>query len=434
MSTLILGGGLAGVSLASYLDDESIILEAQDRIGGLSRSFAFGGSHFDVGPHILFSKNEHALGELLSSCRTNRIRRSNRILHAGKLVKYPFENDLSSLPPAERDRCLHEFLNNPYRNYEANNMLQFFLKIFGEGITRLYLQPYNEKIWKFDPAFMDTQMVERIPRPPDEDIRKSAAGESTEGYLHQLYFNYPAEGGIESVVRGFSAKASSKASVHAPVAIKTLARRARGWQVDTDKGSFSAERLVNCMPLHELFNYLSAPDNVKRALAALRYNSIHIIVLKLAQDNIGDNFAVNTAERSIIFHRLSKLNFLGESYKPEDGGSFVMAEVTFRPDSELAALDGDALIARVTDDLQRLGLAEKSAVRDAVCKTFKYAYVIYDLDHKRNKSAVVNYLAEAGITCCGRFAEFEYLNMDAIIAHAHAAAQKLNGERTCLKK
>ena len=422
------------MSLASYLDDESIILEAQDRVGGLARSFPFSGSHFDVGPHILFSKDTHALGELLGSCRTNRIRRSNRILHAGKTVKYPFENDLSSLPSDERDRCLHEFLNNPYHAYEAQNMLQFFLKTFGEGITRLYLQPYNEKIWKFDPAFMDTQMVERIPRPPDDDIRKSAAGEATEGYLHQLYFNYPHEGGIESVVRGFSARAAAKASVHAPVKIQSIARKARGWQVVTDKGSFAGERLVNCMPLHEIFQYLSAPEEVRQSLNALRYNSIHIVVLKVAQDNIGDNFAVNTADRSVIFHRLSKLNFLGENYTPKDAGSLIMAEVTFRPGSELASLSHENLIARVTDDLQRLELVDKAAVRDAVCKTFKYAYVIYDLDHKHNKAVVVNYLAEAGIVCCGRFAEFEYLNMDAIVAHAHSTAQKLNEDKKCLKK
>ena len=53
-------------------------------------------------------------------------------------------------------------------------MLQFFLVTFGEGITDLFLRPYNEKIWKFDPSMMDTQMVERIPKPPPEDIIRSA--------------------------------------------------------------------------------------------------------------------------------------------------------------------------------------------------------------------------------------------------------------------
>ena len=99
----------------------------------------------------------------------DKIRRSNRILHKKRFVQYPFENDLSKLPPEDLDYCVNGFLHNPYENYNAQNMLQFFLKTFGEGITNTYLRPYNEKIWKFDPSFMDTQMVNRIPKPPKED-------------------------------------------------------------------------------------------------------------------------------------------------------------------------------------------------------------------------------------------------------------------------
>ena len=120
-----------------------------------------------------------------------KLRRSNKILYKKKFIKYPFENELSKLPKKDLDYCLNSFLNNPFENFKYHNMLQFFLKNFGEGITRTYLEPYNRKIWKFDPTFMDTQMVERIPKPPKEDIIKSAKGISTEGYKHQLYFHYP---------------------------------------------------------------------------------------------------------------------------------------------------------------------------------------------------------------------------------------------------
>ena len=70
-------------------------------------------------------------------------------------------------------------------------MKDFFLKNFGEGIFNLYLGPYNNKIWKMNTSKLDTQMVERIPRPPDQDIINSAKGVVTEGYKHQLYFHYP---------------------------------------------------------------------------------------------------------------------------------------------------------------------------------------------------------------------------------------------------
>ena len=155
----ILGGGVAGLSLASFIDRQATVLESQPVVGGLSRSYDMNGIAYDIGPHIIFSKNQQVLDLHTTMIETNRLRRSNRIVYKGRYVKYPFENDLAALDADEKDYCLKEFLSNPYEHYQPANMLQFFLSTFGEGITRLYLQPYNEKIWKFDPAFMSTQTM-----------------------------------------------------------------------------------------------------------------------------------------------------------------------------------------------------------------------------------------------------------------------------------
>jgi len=48
----------------------------------------------------------------------------------------------------------------------------------------------------------------------------------------------------------------------------------------------------------------------------------------------------------------------------------------------------------------------------------KYAYVIYDLDYQQHIGVVRAFCREQGIDLVGRFAEFEYLNMDACIRHA----------------
>ena len=168
------------------------MFEKESRIGGLCRSFqSQEGIYWDIGPHITFSKDQETLDFMTSLVPMAQIRRSNQIFYQGRYVKYPFENDLASLPERDRDYCLDTFLNNPYENYPADNMLAFFYKTFGEGITRSFLEPYNRKIWKYETSFMDTQMVERIPKPPPEDVINSAKGIQTEGYKHQLYFHYP---------------------------------------------------------------------------------------------------------------------------------------------------------------------------------------------------------------------------------------------------
>ena len=227
----ILGGGLSGLSLAYFLQKHQRIaaievLEKAAAPGGLCRSFPFAGVQYDVGPHIMFSKNNEVLDLMVRLLGENvhKLRRSNKIFHDGRFVKYPFENELSALAPRERDWCLETFLDNPYASYVPATMLEFFLATFGEGITNLYLRPYNEKIWKFDPAFMDTQIVERIPKPPAEDIIRSAKGKASEGYLHQLHFFYPRQGGIQSLVRGFVDGLGGKVTLHTNAGVERIVR------------------------------------------------------------------------------------------------------------------------------------------------------------------------------------------------------------------
>ena len=425
-SAIILGGGIAGLSLASFLDERCTILERNEVVGGLSRSYKINGIDYDIGPHIIFSKNEEVLRLHTEMIPTSKIRRSNQIFYKGRYIKYPFENDLGSLPAEDRDRCLQEFLENPYENYEPKNMLQFFLKTFGEGITQSYLQPYNQKIWKFDPSCMDTQMVERIPKPPKEDVIASASGVATEGYTHQLYFYYPVSGGFQTLVDAYAEKASIKGAVKTGINISSINKEGEDWVVCTNNGEIRGQKLINCMPLHELFKIMPHPDYVASALKALLYNSIHIVTIHVKSDRIGDHFALYIPDQDIIFHRLSKLNFLGEKYCHADGSTTLMAEVTFIPDSYLAKMNIKDIENTVISDLVRLNFISAKDVLDIETRTEKYAYVIYDLDHRKNADLVLGYLRELGIESVGRFAEFEYLNTDGVVEHTLALARRLN--------
>jgi len=424
---VILGGGIAGLSLASFIDRQAKILESKNEVGGLSRSYAMNGIVHDIGPHIIFSKNKQVLDLHTTMIETNRIRRSNRILYKGRFVKYPFENDLAALDSEARDYCLKEFLSNPYEHYKPANMLQFFLSTFGEGITRLYLQPYNEKIWKFDPSFMDTQMVDRIPKPPAEDVIKSANGIVTEGYTHQLYFHYPKSGGFQTLVNAYRDRALSKGHhIHTGVQIQRLQRTDPGWVVHTKQGVIEATQIVNCMPLPELFKLLDSSEEAKRHLNDLKYNSIYIIMVQVKKDNIGDHLGIYIPDQNIIFHRLCKLNFLGDNYKLPNNQSTLMAEVTFRPGSYLASLPQQQIVDQVLQGLVAQKFIERGDVIDTTIRFEPYAYVIYDLDHRRNADFVLDYLRNKGIHSVGRFAQFEYLNTDGVVEQTLKLAQQIN--------
>ncbi len=439
MNLCILGGGLSGVSLAYFLQDnpqikQIDIIEKNERLGGLCRSFQKKGVCYDIGPHIIFSKDKEVLNLMtnLLGKNINKLRRSNKIFYKGRFVKYPFENELSALPEKDREYCLNAFLHNPYENYGASNMLHFLLKTFGEGITNTYLRPYNEKIWKFDPSFMDTQMVDRIPKPLREDIINSANGVATEGYLHQLYFYYPPKGGIESLIKAFANKFNDGVNVILNSNVAEVQRINNKWRLKTDTEVFdNYDLLVSTIPIHSLIKAYKAdvPKNVVEAIGDLKYNSIIITIINVRKDNLGDNFAVMVPDKDIIFHRVSKLNFLGDGYCKKDGSSSLMVEITYRKNSLVDKMSNEDIVDKILDGLEELKFIDTGKdVNFTEARRFEYAYVIYDLNHRKNMGLIRSYFADQGIRLCGRFGEFEYLNMDAVIRHAKDLVEKLELE------
>ena len=437
MNYTILGGGLSAISLAYYLQEnpnisEIRILEKDDTLGGLCRTYEKNGIEYDVGPNIIFSKNKEIL-ELMNGLLGNnidKIRRSNRILHKKRFVQYPFENDLSKLPPEDLDYCVNGFLHNPYENYNAQNMLQFFLKTFGEGITNTYLRPYNEKIWKFDPSFMDTQMVNRIPKPPKEDILRSAAGETVDGYTHQLYFTYPKQGGTEALIKAFIDKLSAKVKIHTNTKVEEVQKNNDGFMVKTSSGTFKADKIVSTMPANELCHIYQTADKPQEILDAaddLKYNSIAIGIINVSKDKAGDNFAFMIADKDVKFHRLSKLDFLGSHYH-KAGTATYMVEITYRKNDLNDKASDAELTGKIIEGLQGIGFIDSSEeVNFTDIKRFEYAYVIYDLNHRRNMDKIKAWFAEEGVHLNGRFGSFEYLNMDAVIEQSQKLAKSLIG-------
>jgi len=435
MKVVILGGGLSAVSTAYYLQDnpkidQISIIEKDDQLGGLCRTYEIQGIQYDVGPHIIFSKDSEVLtimNELLEQ-NVHKLRRSNQIIYGKTFVQYPFENDLGKLPKEDIEYCRTSFLSNPYESYEAKNMLQFFLKTFGEGITNLYLRPYNEKIWKFDPCFMDTQMVERIPKPPKQDIIDSCDGKTIDGYLHQLYFTYPITGGIQEIVKSFLKKLNpNKVNIKCNEIITSINKNNSMVNIFTEQSTYEADLLISTIPLPELVRLYNneVPNNVVNAAKDLKYNSIAICILNVKKDYAGENFAFMIADKSVIFHRLSKIDFLGDNYKHPEGITY-LAEVTFREGDQISIMSDEELLNKVIIGLEKIGFIDDSKdINFSEVKRFKYAYVIYDLNHKQNVNLIKDYFSKEGILLNGRFGTFEYINMDVVIRNSIELAKQL---------
>jgi protoporphyrinogen oxidase len=68
MRILVVGAGLSGLTVASQLchDHEVIVLEKEAEVGGLTRSFRYGSSTFDIGPHYFTAHETHVESHFMS--------------------------------------------------------------------------------------------------------------------------------------------------------------------------------------------------------------------------------------------------------------------------------------------------------------------------------------------------------------------------------
>lgn len=434
MNTIVLGAGLSGISTAYFLQqqqkyDKITLLEMENTTGGLCRSIRKDGYIYDIGPHILFSKDKEMLNLMLDVLgEKNNLKRSNKILYKQHQIQYPFENDLSKLPPEDLQYCINAFNHNPYEAYDATNMIQFFLKTFGEGITNTYLRPYNEKIWKYDPAFMNTSMVDRIPKPTREEIRRSAAGETVDGYVHQLYFSFPSQGGIEAVPNGFLKRLNpQKCNIYTNSTVCKIVKADQKFFVYTAEGKkFVADQLISTIPVQALTAaYEGATEELKACVSDLRYNSIAIAFVKTPYDLCGDNFAFMIPDKNVIFHRISKMDFLGDAYHHE-GEATYMVEVTYRANDKVDTMRNEEFQRQIVQGMVDIGFARDRVDVEIIDITkYQYAYVIYDLHHTDNMKKIRNFYHNEGIVLNGRFGNFEYWNMDRVLRESYELSKRL---------
>ncbi len=430
----ILGGGLTGLTLGNFLGKSAEILEKNPEAGGLCRSLCESGFTFDYGgSHIVFSRDEEVLRFMtgLLKDNANRVRRNTKVLFRGRYVKYPFENGLNDLPFSDNASCLFHYLAN-YAGKRLGlggspkNFEEWVYWNFGKGIAERYMLPYNEKVWNAKGKEMGLEWVAgRVPEPPVIDVLKSSLGFETEGYSHQLYFYYPKIGGIQALPKELERRAEAK--VTKGFGVKKIRPEGKGWVVSNGTKDKVFDRIVSTIHISDLANSLSGvPREVKDAVGGFRHNSLVTVMVGLKTRKINDFSWLYIPDKDVMANRISFPSNFSPNAAPE-GKSSVLAEITcVEKDEVWRKSDGD-LASETIDDMHKLGIIDRKDVCYSGVRRTKYAYVVYDLDYAKNIKIARDYFKQLGIDLCGRFSEFEYLNMDACIRRAMNKAKEMGG-------
>lgn len=413
---LVLGGGASGLSLALLTGAQ--VLESGSEPGGHSLSRCVDGYTFDRGPHIMFSRSPFLLQCMINSLGPNvhKCIRNNKVSIEGRLVKYPIENDLASLPPELTVSAMIDYVNSQiqFSNSEDSsaNLAEWFVRTFGQALTDVYFRPYNEKVWKTPLERLSMVWAERIPKPPLADVVKSALGVKTEGYLHQLHYHYPRKGGYSSLMNAWATGLrQSQLRLSTDVTrIDTSSNRVR---VDTNAGQFEARAVASTIPLRNLPMIVdNMPSQVVAAIGRLRTNATIVVTMGFEGVDHNQWTAVYVPDADFLPNRISYPAVFSPENAPANHFS-IQSEIIVPKLMDLAHLSDAEIERHVLDGLWQRGLIPSEAVhKSTYIDRYELAYVVYTNGYESDLELVMNWARENNVHLHGRFGSHNYLNVD----------------------
>jgi len=434
--TVILGGGLTGISTAVHLRSPWVLLEKEARLGGHARTDEREGYRFDKTGHWLHLRDpdvKRLVAELLPD-QMEPVARRARIFSHGVLTRYPFQANLHGLPPDVIKECLVGVVEAslaavrraeqaqraggpPEGDAAPDNFEEYCLRHFGEGISRHFMIPYNERLWGVPPREITSDWCQRfVPLPNLEQVIAGAVGAGPPELGYNVSFLYPKQGGIETFTRALQTRMTEAGQVLTATVTDAIDWRRREIVVGGDRLRYRA--VVATIPLPELLRRMTElPADIAEAATRLRCTTLRYLNVATRSAPPADWHWIYVPERRYPFYRVGIFTNAMASMAPVGGASLYVELADRAPVTD----------AGIRDALT--GLTEAGAIRapeDVVFvepKEIQYAYVVFDHHYYASTTRIFHFLEANGIYPRGRYGAWTYNAMeDCVIAGREIAA------------
>jgi protoporphyrinogen oxidase len=456
--TLILGGGMSGLSCAYHLnkdgDNDYLLLERSDEPGGLSRSIKQDGFVFDHTGHLLHLHKPYTqklIPDLLAGNIVSNDRRAWIYSHK-TYTRYPYQANLHGLPQAIIDECLKgmkeaqtigrrstdgldpngikrpQTRQNPIADRrDPQTFEDWVLHTFGSGFGEHFFFPYNEKLWTVSKKDLTDEWVAPfVPLPSIREIEEGAATDQTKKFGYNTTFYYPRDGGIQSLAFAF---ARNLPNVRLNTSVTSLDFSKKKVILSTGE-TISYEFLVNSVPLLSFIQMANdLPADIISQQKLLRCSSVCDINLGVKRADIsGDKkHWIYFPERKYAFYRVGfPMNFSDRTTPP--GCSSMYVEIGYQRDKPFdeAGAFKDAIRGLIECGLLR----DESEIMTRNIIRIPFAYVTYDQNRTRivdGNKGILSWLRSQNVYSIGRFGAWKYSYMEEAILEGKETAEKILG-------
>lgn len=133
---------------------------------------------------------------------TKAVRNAAVVMPDGRTIGYPIENHLYQLDREVVEKVISDLIKPRSKSpRDASNFEEFLRLNFGETLYDLYFRPYNRKIWKSDLSSIPMKWLDgKFPMPKASEIIMDNIFRADETkFVHSTFF-YPHKGGSQFIV------------------------------------------------------------------------------------------------------------------------------------------------------------------------------------------------------------------------------------------
>ncbi len=423
---VIIGAGPAGLAAANHLNKEFVLIEKEAVPGGLMRSKQISGYTFDWAGHIFFTKIQRIL-HWVESLLSDNLKWQNReswVFSKGVFTRYPFQANTYGLPVPVVKECLMGLIEATFREsgQEPKNFFEWIQSTYGDGISRHFMLPYNEKIWARDLRSMDHHwLAGRVPRPGLSEFIDGALGPGRKDMGPNARFGYPVFGGANALAEKLVEPVQDRLRLNC--ALTGISPETGTITLSTGE-QIAFQDLVLTLPLPEAVNMTTdVPDEIRKAADTLECLPVLCVNVGVHRPAITEKHWIYFPEKEFLFHRVFVQGNASPNVCPENCFSYT-AEITYNANK---VIDKSTAGKQTVQGLIRAGLLSATDRIDVIdLIDIPAGYVVPTHDRPTAVQRIRNWYLKHNIHLCGRFAEWEYYNMDHSLDAGWSLANRLN--------
>lgn len=433
---IIIGGGPSGLTAAyelCKLGVESVVLEKDRVVGGISRTVNYRGYLFDIGGHRFFTK-VNAVNELW-----NEILEEGKFLRRNRLSRIYFNKKFFHYPLQATNALFGLGIFNSFLTFLSYTKAQMFpikpevsfedwiTNRFGNRLYNTFFKTYTEKVWGIPCGEISAEWAaQRIKGLSLLSAIKNALvanqPKNKGGIIKTLIdsFEYPEKGPgmmwetVADVIQTKGSKLKLEASVEkifwSEDKVTKLEIEAAGKTESIEGTDF-----ISSMPIRELVQKMrpAVPDEVRRAADILAYRDFLTVSLIIDKaDLFADNW-IYIHDSSVRVGRIQNFKNWSPEMVPDSNKTCLGLEYfCFEGDSLWTMTDED-LIKLGAKELGILGLADPDDVEDGAVVRMPKAYPVYDSKYADAIHVIRKFLDGIGnLHLVGRNGMHKYNNQD----------------------